>query len=260
MRGSTRSDMKNQSRRRIVIGDVHGHYEGLMHLLEEIAPSSQDEIYFLGDLIDRGPQSSQVVKFVKDHPYHCLRGNHEQMLLDVLGRGQVQPQALQGWLYSGGHTTVNSYGEAGIPDDHIEWMRSLPTYLDLGDVWLVHAGVHPDLPLAKQTADEFCWIRDEFHSMESPYFPDKLIITGHTITFTLPRVTPGKLAMGHGWLGIDTGAYHPKSGWLTALDLASETVYQVNVHRPKVRKLALHEAVSWVDPQWVGKRRTMMRS
>lgn len=246
--------------RRIVIGDVHGHYDGLMRLLEAIAPSDEDSVYFLGDLIDRGTQSAQVVKFVKQSSYHCLLGNHEQMLIDVLGDGEVYGPALQGWLYSGGHATVNSYGEAGIPQGDIDWMRSLPTHLDLGDIWLVHAGVHPQIPLEKQSAEEFCWIREEFHSIAKPYFPDKLIITGHTITFTLPGVTPGKLAQGNGWLDIDTGAYHQKSGWLTGLDITNNVVYQVNVLRGRVRKLSLSEAVTRIDPSQVGRmRRHMLR-
>ncbi|MBD1833959.1 serine/threonine protein phosphatase [Cyanobacteria bacterium FACHB-472] len=246
--------------RRIVIGDVHGHYDGLMRLLEAIAPSDEDSVYFLGDLIDRGTQSAQVVKFVKQSSYHCLLGNHEQMLIDVLGDGEVYGPALQGWLYSGGHATVNSYGEAGIPQGDIDWMRTLPTHLDLGDIWLVHAGIHPQIPLEKQSAEEFCWIREEFHSIAKPYFPDKLIITGHTITFTLPGVTPGKLAQGNGWLDIDTGAYHQKSGWLTGLDITNNLVYQVNVLRGRVRKLSLSEAVTRIDPSQVGRmRRHMLR-
>ncbi|MBW4648966.1 MAG: serine/threonine protein phosphatase [Kastovskya adunca ATA6-11-RM4] len=246
--------------RRIVIGDVHGHYETLMILLDEIAPTSDDNVYFLGDLIDRGPQSAQVVEFVKQSPYHCLLGNHEQMLIDVLGDGQMYGPALQAWLYSGGHSTVNSYGEGGILPEHIKWMQSLPTHLDLGDVWLVHAGVHPTIPIEQQTSDQLCWIRDEFHSMTQPYFPDKLIITGHTITFTLPSVQPGKIAQGQGWLDIDTGAYHPKSGWMTALDINNSLVYQVNTFRHRRRTLPLAEAVTWVEPSQVFPRRSVMRS
>lgn len=81
----------------------------------------------------------------------------------------------------------------------------MPTHLDLGDIWLVHAGIDPRIPLAEQTAEQFCWVREEFHSMRQPYFPNKLIVVGHTITFTLPGVRPGELAQGQGWLDIDTG-------------------------------------------------------
>lgn len=248
------------TQRRIVIGDVHGHYDTLMTLLDAIAPRSDDKIYFLGDLIDRGPQSAQVVDFVKESSYICLLGNHEQMLLDILGDGEIYGPALQAWLYSGGHSTINSYGDNGVRQEHLEWMRTLPTYLDLGDTWLVHAGVHPRIPLEKQTSEHFCWVRDEFHSIQQPYFPDKMIITGHTITFTLPGVLPGKVAQGCGWLDIDTGAYHPKSGWMTALDITNSVVYQANVFRQRIRKLPLKEAVTRVEPSQILPRRSALRS
>ena len=247
--------MSETSHRRIIIGDVHGHYDGLMALLEAIAPGSDDQVYFLGDLIDRGPQSAQVVKFVRQSSYPSLLGNHEQMLLDVIGSNRVPNLVEQAWLYSGGYATVTSYKEATIPQEDLDWMRSLPTHLDLGDIWLAHAGVDPRIPLEKQTADQFCWVRDEFHSIPEPYFPNKLIVIGHTITFTLPGVTPGLLAQGQGWLDIDTGAYHPKSGYLTGLDITNRLVYQANVFQHWVRTLPLEEAVIQVDPARVLTRR-----
>ena len=243
-----------ESNRRIIIGDVHGHFDGLINLLEVIAPDFNDQVYFLGDLIDRGPQSAQVVDFVQESPYQCLLGNHEQMLLDILvNRGSKQVE--QTWLRSGGRATVDSYEEATIPQKHLDWMLSLPTHLDLGDIWLAHAGVDPRLPLYQQTAAEFCWVRDEFLSISQPYFPDKLIIIGHTITFTLPGVSPGKLAQGQGWLDIDTGAYHPKSGWLTGVDITNCLVYQVNVHQRRIRTMPLAEAITPVEPAKVQLRR-----
>ncbi|TAF06958.1 MAG: serine/threonine protein phosphatase [Nostocales cyanobacterium] len=241
--------MSEISPRRIVIGDVHGYYQGLMVLLKKIAPSSEDQVYFLGDLIDRGPQSAQVVNFVKENNYPCLLGNHEQMLLNSLSNNLNSNQTIQAWLYSGGQATITSYQAAKIPEDHLEWFGNLPTYIDLGDIWLTHAGVDPRKPVAEQTAEELCWIRDEFHSMEKPYFSDKLIIVGHTITFTLPGVAPGKLAQGQGWLDIDTGAYHPRSGWLTGLDLTNNLVYQANVFNNSVRTLPLTEAVTRIEPK-----------
>lgn len=247
----TESWMSKITPRRIVIGDVHGHYKGLMNLLEAIAPGSEDQLYFLGDLIDRGPHSAEVVKFVQRSPYNCLLGNHEQLLLDSFANGQTHPGMLQAWLYSGGHATLASYAQHCIPGEVIEWMQTLPTHLDLGDVWLVHAGVHPQMPIEQQTTDQFCWIRHEFHSSPQPYFPDKLIITGHTITFTLPGVAPGKIAQGSGWLDIDTGAYHRRSGWLTGLDITNSVVYQVNVFDNYVRSLPLKEAATPIEPALV---------
>lgn len=242
--------MSVANHRRIIIGDVHGHYDGLMTLLEAIAPGSDDRVYFLGDLIDRGPQSAQVVDFVLQSPYQCLLGNHELMLLEVLS-GRASNQVRQAWLYSGGYETLTSYQTVAIPHHHIEWMQSLPTYLDLGDIWLAHAGVDPKLTLAEQTTDQLCWVRHEFHGTSQPYFPDKLIIVGHTITFTLPGVNPGQIAQGQGWIDIDTGAYHPKSGWLTGLDITNKVVYQVDVYDKSVRTLPLSEVVRRVNPAQV---------
>lgn len=242
--------------RRIFIGDVHGYYKPLVKLLEAIAPTSDDEIYFVGDLIDRGPNSAQVVELVKSHHYPCLLGNHEQMLLDILEHEDLPHYFRQSWLYSGGQATLDSYGADGIPAEHHQWISSLPTYLDLDDIWLVHAGVHPDIPIDEQTAEQFCWIRDEFHYMNEPFFPDKLIITGHTITFTIPGVMPGKLARGCGWLDIDTGAYHRQSGWLTGLDITNQQVYQINTKHNQQRTLSLEEASTQVDPSKLFPRRT----
>ncbi len=236
------------SQRRIIIGDVHGHYKGLMTLLEAIEPGTEDQVYFLGDLIDRGPDSAEVVNFVQASPYISLLGNHEQLMLDAFPKGGTYAPALQAWLHSGGRSTVASYGDINVLLKHLDWFKTLPTHLDLGDIWLVHAGVNPGRTLEAQTLQDYCWIRDEFHSSTQPYFTDKLIITGHTITFTLPKVAPGELAQGRGWLDIDTGAYHPKSGWLTGLDITNRKVYQVNVFHHCTRILPLDEAVTQIEP------------
>lgn len=240
--------------RRIIIGDVHGHYDALLALFNAIAPEPCDAVYFLGDLIDRGPQSAQVVEFVKSNHYHCLLGNHEQMLLQVMESQMLTSGLFQDWLYCGGYPTLISYNYK-ISQDHLDWMKTLPWYLDLGDLWLVHAGVHPNFPIEDQSIEQFCWIRDEFHRMSEPYFPNKLIITGHTITFTFPGIQPGYLAAGAGWLDIDTGVYHPSSGWLTGLDINQKTVYQVQSKTLEVRKVPLSEIVTTVEPEMVYAKR-----
>ena len=175
-------------------------------------------------------------------------------MLDAVGGVNFSPYLLHGWICSGGQSTLDSY-EYQVPQEHVDWMKKLPLYLDLGDVWLVHAGVDPHRPIQEQGEAEFCWIRDEFHLYPYPYFTDKLIITGHTITFTFPDVKPGKLVAGPGWLDIDTGAYHPKSGWLTALELSNQEVYQVHIFTNKVRRLPIKEAVVALNPQTLSRSR-----
>ena len=245
--------------RRIVIGDVHGHYDTLVALLDSVSPRSSDRVYFLGDLIDRGPKSAQVVELVMRNQFECLRGNHEEMLLDVVGTGEVSVELYQSWLYSGGHATVESY-DSKIPQEHIDWIKNLPLYADLGDYWLVHAGVDPNVPITQQSADQFCWIREDFHTSDRAYFPDKLIITGHTITFTLPGVKPGQIAAGKGWLDIETGAYHRNSGWMTAIDLDGHKVYQANTFDGRIRIMPLRKAIAKVDCSQVTSRKIRKRA
>lgn len=218
-----------------------------MMLMDQIGLKADDQLFFLGDLIDRGPKSAQVVDWVMRNGHVCLCGNHEQMCLEAFTMLE-DPLAWQGWLSNGGAKTLESYGGELIPDEHLDWMAKLPLYADLGDVWLVHAGLNPNLPIEQQGEPEFCWIREPFHRMTEPYFNDKVIITGHTITFVFPGVAPGQLAQGAGWLDIDTGAYHPKSGWLTALELNSSTVYQVNSYDQSMRSLPLEEIAVLVKP------------
>jgi serine/threonine protein phosphatase 1 len=241
--------------RRIVIGDIHGHYDGLKRLWDLMAPASDDKVYCVGDLIDRGPKSADVVDFIRRNATGCVRGNHEQLILDTFVDGKINPPTLQGWIFSGGQATLTSYhGSAATLEDHLDWLRQLPLYIDLDDLWLVHAGVNPMLPITEQSSYEMCWIRETFHNSPTPFFSDKLIITGHTITFTFPGVDPGQIAAGRGWLDIDTGVYHPRSGWLTALDWDNQLVYQVNVFEPLERVRSCSEAITYLDPTLVKKR------
>jgi len=241
--------------RRIFIGDVHGHYSGLMRLTAMIAPTATDTLYFVGDLIDRGPRSAQVVEFVRQNNYPCVLGNHEHLLLNAFPDDNPNLGAFQGWLNSGGQPTLTSYPSTEALLEHVEWLKTLPLYLDLGDILLVHAGLNPQKSLAEQSQMDFCWIRDDFHRHPVPFFKDKRVITGHTITFTLPGVAPGQIAQGPGWLDIDTGGYHPKSGWLTAVDIDHGLVYQVNTNTQAKRMTTLESAIAVVEPATVRPRR-----
>ena len=232
---------------RLVFGDIHGQFDGLMKLVNFIDYSADDKLFFLGDLIDRGDRSADVVRWVMENGHSCLRGNHEQMCLDAY-RSNEGSLVWKGWMMNGGSNTLDSYDEGRVPQEHIDWMQQLPLFMDLGDAWLVHAGLNPNVPLELQGAPEFCWIRDEFHSATEPFFTDKIIITGHTITFVFPNVEPGNLVLGKGWLDIDTGGYHPRSGWLSALDLDSAMVYQCNTFTNELRVNPLSEVTTVIEP------------
>ncbi|MGB3788174.1 MAG: metallophosphoesterase [Phormidesmis sp.] len=241
--------------RRIFVGDVHGHYDGLMRLLALVSLSPSDTLHFVGDLIDRGPRSAKVVEFVRQGNHLCVLGNHEHLLLNAFPDEDPNIGAFQGWLQSGGQPTLTSYPNTEALLEHVQWLKTLPLCLDLGDVFLVHAGLNPHKSLENQDQIDFCWIRDVFHAHPNPIFQEKTIVTGHTITFTLSGVAPGQVVRGPGWLDIDTGAYHPKSGWLSAVDLDNDRLYQINTYTQAERIQSLESEVFDIDPANVRPRK-----
>lgn len=115
----------------IAIGDVHGCYNTLMALLQKLP--KDEEICFLGDLIDRGPKSREVVEYVKNSGHRIVIGNHEQMMIQGLADLAENPDSCwiyEGWVEEGGDATVENYeGHEEQLKEHIEWMKTLPMYL-----------------------------------------------------------------------------------------------------------------------------------
>ncbi len=208
-----------------VIGDIHGRADLLQTLLDELPhiASGPYQVVFLGDLIDRGPESSGVVDIVigtiKTLPGSKLvMGNHESILLEFLDDPIPRPLAFDRWLFEhGGAATVSSYGiepTAATPEtlrrqlraDHIEFFRQAERFVEMDNHILVHAGLRPGIPLAQQSHYDLMWIREPFLNYTFPF--EKLVIHGHTITpWQLPQHLENRIA-------IDTGAY--ASGVLTA--------------------------------------------
>ncbi|RLB05758.1 MAG: serine/threonine protein phosphatase [Deltaproteobacteria bacterium] len=187
-----------------VISDIHGCMHKLERLIETVRPELESRtLVFLGDYIDRGPDSCDVVEFVlelrQEHEVVFLKGNHEKMLLDFLaGINQFL------YLENGGELTLASYynkyrlreGEIIIPSDHLNFFYNLELYYETEDYIFVHAGLRDDVPLNAQTEEDLLWIREEF--IYSTYDFGKTVIFGHT-PFLHPFV-------GFRKIGIDTGA------------------------------------------------------
>ena len=204
------------------IGDIHGCRTYLERLLDIIPIHSEDRLLFIGDYIDRGPDSEGVITLVngirRRYPQTiCIMGNHEQMLLDFLN-GQ-EPFL---YLYNGGKNTLESYGchdieDAAecIPEDHLNFCRNLPLSYENEDYIFVHAGLRPHVPLSQQDPMDLLWIRDEFYGSQFR-FPKKVIF-GHT-PFAEPLIQRDKI-------GIDTGAVYGNK--LTCLELPAMNFYQV---------------------------------
>jgi serine/threonine protein phosphatase 1 len=214
-----------------VIGDIHGCLGELSCLVENLPLKPADRVVFLGDYIDRGPESKGVVSYLldlaKDAEYELvyLKGNHEDMLLGYLG---LSGRYGEMFLANGGYATLASYGlpasgmshasaREKIPHEHVEFFLGLKNYSVEGPFLCVHAGVHPAKSLAAQSHTDLLWIRNEFianrHSL--PY----TIIFGHTpqreVFFDLPVK-----------IGIDTGVVY--GGKLSCIELEEKTQFQID--------------------------------
>lgn len=218
------------------IGDIHGRDDLLQQLHQMIKQDAADfdaskTVVYLGDYIDRGPESRQVVDRLLKSPLAGfqsihLRGNHEQALLDFL----QDARAMAGWMNWGGTQTLRSYGvslppslylehmellarqlQQNLPQDHRQFFESLAACYSSGDYYFVHAGIRPGVPLDKQELGDQLWIREEFTRSSQQH--EAVIVHGHSIT-TEAQLLPNRI-------GIDTGAFH--TGVLTALVLESDS-------------------------------------
>ena len=216
------------------VGDIHGRFDLLQLLLDQIVedvrrspPVRRPLLVFLGDYVDRGPASLEVIYRILELSYRrefevrALKGNHEEALLRFL----EDPATGVEWFTYGGRPTLRSYGlvpperdadlptltrardafARRLPTSHQLFFERLASMAVVGDYAFVHAGVRPGVPLSGQAERDLLWIRREFLDHPGPY--EKVIVHGHT-----PTEQPELL----GWrLGIDTGAY--ATGVLTAL-------------------------------------------
>lgn len=181
------------------IGDVHGCFAKLATLMQHCAnyaDATPFRFIFLGDYIDRGPDSrgcvARLIEWTNRRPdgVLCLKGNHEDILLSVL----AQPSDVDWWLMNGGDATLASYhakAPEDLPPEHIAWMKALPLYHDDGLRFFVHAGVDPTIPLDKQTEHTLLWTRERYPETINP---GRFIVHGHTpLRSGTPEQNPHRL-------------------------------------------------------------------
>jgi serine/threonine protein phosphatase 1 len=219
------------------IGDIHGRADLLDQMLNRIDadltknPVSFEIEVFLGDYIDRGPDSRQVLDRLvarsRTRQMVFLKGNHETYLADFVNN----PPILDDWQRIGGLETLMSYGitpsinantaaqvrlaaafDQVLPESHRRFLGSLKTSFTCGDFYFVHAGVRPGIPLGKQREEDLLWIRNEFLLCEQEF--SKIVVHGHT-PVRQPDFRPNRI-------NIDTGAY--ATGNLTCLILEDDTM------------------------------------
>ena len=228
---------------RYVIGDIHGCAAELRRLVEALPLVRGDQLVFLGDYIDRGPDSNAVVShlaslqgLLPQVEVVFLRGNHEDMLLSYLGIGGQHGDV---FLRNGGKATLASYGLepddatpektlSVIPAEHLSFFRRLKSYYVMGSFLCVHAGIHPQKPLAEQTDEELLWIRNPFiyRSHNLPY----TVLFGHTPQPTVLYDLPYKV-------GLDTGLVY--GDLLTCLEVDEKVLFQIGRGRKRVSRTSV---------------------
>jgi len=215
-----------------VIGDVHGYFSTLHALIERLAPRENDAIVMLGDLIDRGPASADVVKHVRATAnLHSIRGNHEQMMIegfdDALFFKDLNKEA-RIWYLNGGVNTELSYiakygnddDACDLASDDVEWMRTLPTEIVLDDWRLVHGGYDQNHDVEDESQEDIhMHARKQFFGSKHAVDPKRTVLFGHSVTFK--HLHKDDLRAGEIWLsdiklddgrpmaiGLDTCVYH----------------------------------------------------
>lgn len=226
------------------VGDVHGHANTLLALLDSLNLSSRDRVVLLGDLVDRGPRSCEVIRIARENPQiFSVLGNHEEMMLNSFDVDNIETMTAQqtNWFYVGGRATNQSYideftNSQGDIDDFdlrmrvgkdLAWLDSLPHHIVLDDFRLVHAGYSPwDGDLDLQSTDTLMWIRGEFHNSITPVDEKRTVVFGHStvLGFGLKQTeiwkSEAELQNSRpAAIGIDSCCYGGKDPQLTAFNL-----------------------------------------
>lgn len=216
------------------IGDVHGCLEELDALIAQLPLTSESTLVFLGDYIDRGPQSRAVIdrliELQQKHHVMALRGNHEAMLLEFLEG--TDPGRCARFILNGGSSTLADYADANgrysIPESHLAFFRGLPISYESEGHYFVHAGV-PDIHLREldpnEHADLMMWTRRRFH--RSTFRWEKMIVHGHSPVETI-EVAPNRI-------NLDTGCVYRNC--LSAMEFPSHRAYRVHHHGTSTRTL-----------------------
>lgn len=219
----------------IVIGDVHGCAEELKILLHQLPLDQDTTLVFLGDYVDRGPDSKGVIDTVLNvselYKVIALKGNHEWLFEEYLKKPN-DAVAAGNFILNGGSATLASYSVDGstftVPNEHRAFLDGLQTFYATERHFFVHAGIPPGFDFAKEvdpkTAHQMLWIRSTF--LDSKVQWPKIVVHGHT-PVKVPEVLPNRI-------NLDTGCVFGRS--LTALDISNHKFYSVKRNQKADRR------------------------
>ncbi len=225
--------------RLFAIGDIHGCVDELEAMLKAIAPAEGDMVVFVGDYIDRGPSSRDVIELLLEFQRSnaeviFLKGNHEDMMLSFLG---LPGHYGESFLFNGGIQTLASYGfveDKGtavcemLPATHRQFLTELKDSYTRPPYFFVHAGIAPGVPLDEQNPEDLLWIRQEF--IFKPHNCGVTVIFGHTPLRMVMIDLPYKI-------GIDTGLVY--GGKLSCVELTEGVLHQIARGSRRVNRSSL---------------------
>jgi serine/threonine protein phosphatase 1 len=215
--------MPSESGRLIAIGDVHGCVHALDTLLAAIAPTRDDRLVFLGDLIDQGRDSNEVLDRLIELERYCRRtliqGNHEEMMFAA----RNSEDALHYWEDCGGYATLNSYHYGAkldvVPPEHWALLGEGRPFYETDRFIFTHANYLADVPMDQQPQHQLRWALFDPAEMR-PHYSGKPVIVGHT-------EQPNSEVLDLGFaVCIDTACW--RHGWLTAIELPSRRLWQAS--------------------------------
>ncbi|MDX1667739.1 MAG: metallophosphoesterase family protein, partial [Saprospiraceae bacterium] len=169
--------------RRFAISDIHGCLRSFEALLDKIGLKKEDELYLLGDYIDRGPDSKGVIDRIlslqeEGYTVHCLIGNHEAMMLASTQDSMWK----ETWLFNGGWAALESFGVRDandVPDKYFDFLIRLDYYVEVEGYLLVHAGLNFQEPDPLKDEDSMLWIRDWYGQIDREWLDGRVIVHGH---------------------------------------------------------------------------------
>ncbi|MGB1207014.1 MAG: metallophosphoesterase family protein, partial [Chitinophagales bacterium] len=214
---------------RWAISDIHGCCQTFIYMVEkELQITKEDELFLLGDYIDRGKDSKGVFDYImqlqkEQFQVQCLMGNHEDMLIESFHN----PLALSSWMRNGGAETLESFDAKAvtdIPTKYIDFIKNLKLYIELEDYWLVHAGFNFNHQNIFADREAMLWLRYWYSDIDLSVLGERTIVHGHTpirkgiIEKNTSKTTPV--------IDIDAGCVYRKNGlgYLCALNLDTKEV------------------------------------
>jgi len=224
--------------RKIAISDIHGCADTFDALLDKIQFTTEDELYLLGDYVDRGPDSKGVIDDIwqlqkEGYSVKCLRGNHEQLMID----SKIDRNSAYIWMANGGDTTLDSFGGLildEVPQKYFDWMENLPYFFEVDNFILVHAGFKFDMPNPFMEKHAMIWQRGWYRRINYDWLGDRIIVHGHTPMSRFKIEKNFATIQEVQYLDIDAGCVFKNrilgGGQLCAFDLTNmKLIFQENI-------------------------------